>query len=87
MPNMKELEMSPIEGKAYARFKNAKKNSELLMSFFEKGFKTYPAIKSIVQHYYPGVADKRISNFWNMVGVDGSLQSLIEDVLEKLKNE
>jgi hypothetical protein len=87
MPNMKELEMSPIEGKAYTRFQTAKKNAELLMCFFEKGFKTYPAIKAIVQHYYPLVSDKRISNFWNMVGVDASLQSVIENVLEKLKAE
>jgi hypothetical protein len=57
------------------------------MSFFEKGFKTYPAIKSIVQHYYPAVADKRISNFWNMVGLDMELANVLELVLDKLQNE
>lgn len=87
MPNLKELEMTPIEVKAYKRIQNAKKNAELLMSFFEKGFKTYPAIKSIVQHYYPAVADKRISNFWNMVGIDMELANVLELVLERLKNE
>ena len=84
---MEMLEMSPIEVKAFNRIKNAKKNAELLMCFFEKGFKTYAAIKSIVKHYYPSVSDKRISNFWNMVGIDEPLADVLEVVLEKLKNE
>lgn len=87
MPQNKEIELSPLEQKSFNRIQSAKKNAILLESFFKKGFKTYPAIKSIVQHYYANVSDKRISNFWNMVGNDVELANVLENVLEKLRHE
>jgi hypothetical protein len=87
MPNIKDIELTPLEQKSFNRIQSAKKNAVLLENFFDKGFKTYPAIKSIVQHYYANISDKRISNFWNMVGNDVELADVLENVLEKLRHE
>lgn len=69
------------------RFKTYHECTELLAGFFEKGFKSYPALKAIVQHYHPDVDVKKIKLIWNLYSIDAATKLKLEDVFEKLKSE
>lgn len=80
-------EMSIRENETKNRFKMYRECSVLLSGFFEKGFKSYPALKAIVQHYHPEVDVKKLKLIWNMNSIDFITKQKLEDVFEKLKSE
>lgn len=79
--------MSIRENEAKKRFKTYHECSSLLRSFFDKGFKSYPALKGIVQHYYPDVDVKKLKLIWNLSSIDFDTKIKLENVFEKLSQE
>jgi len=69
------------------RFKTYHECSALLAGFFDKGFKSYPALKAIVLHYHPEVDVNKIKLIWNLNSIDFDTKLKLEDVFEKLKSE
>jgi hypothetical protein len=79
--------MSIRENETKNRFKAYQECSSLLKGFFDKGFKSYPALKAIVQHYHPEVDIKKLKLLWNLNSIDFDTKVKLEDVFEKLKQE
>jgi len=79
--------MSIRENETKKRFKTYQECTSLLSSFFEKGFKSYPALKAIVQHYHPEVDVKKLKLIWNLNSIDFDTKMKLEDVFEKLNQE
>lgn len=80
--NMRQLDINTLE-----RINVAGRISELLRKFFDKGFRGFDAFKSIVVNYYPDVDEKRLQDFWHFRNINSDLCNIVEDVLEKLKQE
>ncbi|MFH6966449.1 hypothetical protein [Flavobacterium sp. FlaQc-28] len=87
MPVDEKIKYSPRDIKTLKRIETAHKSAEVLKLFFNKGFKTFDALKSIVCHYYPEISEARLWNFWHFRQVDESIYNVLEDVFEKLKSE
>jgi hypothetical protein len=73
--------------KTLKRIETAKKASEILRSFFDKGFKTFDALLSIVRNYYPEISEKRLWNLWHFRQIDEPMVDVLDVVFEKLKTE
>lgn len=63
------------------------KSSNILYLFFDKGFKSFEAIKAIVLNYYPEISESRLWDFWHFRNLDSDIADCLEDVFEKLKSE
>lgn len=69
------------------RIETAQKSSNVLRGFFDKGFKSFDALKAIVLNYYPEISESRLWDFWHFRIVDESISDSLIDVFEKLKAE
>lgn len=87
MPIKESIKYSPREIKTLNRIEVAGKSSILLRNFFDKGFKSFEALQSIVVNYYPEISINRLWNFWHFRQVDQSIYDVLEDVFDKLKAE
>jgi len=85
MPIENETEMTAREFKTLKRFDVALKSSQILKTFFDNGFKSYDALKAIVQFYYPKVDEAKLWDFWHFRSLDGEIVETLENVFEKLK--
>lgn len=73
--------------KTLRRIETAQKSSKILKDFFDKGFKSFDALKAIVLNYYPELPEGRLWDFWHFRIVDEEITTALEDVFEKLKAE
>jgi hypothetical protein len=73
--------------KTLRRIETAQKSSNVLRGFFDKGFKSFDALKAIVLNYYPEISESRLWDFWHFRIVDESISDSLIDVFEKLKSE
>jgi hypothetical protein len=73
--------------KTLRRIETAQKSSNVLRGFFDKGFKSFDALKAIVLNYYPEMSESRLWDFWHFRIVDESISDSLIDVFEKLKSE
>lgn len=73
--------------KTIKRIKATQKSSNILCEFFNKGFKSFDALKAIVLNYYPEISESRLWDFWHFRIVDEDIAICLEDVFEKLKSE
>ena len=87
MPVVAEKDLTTRELTTQKRFDIALKCCKVLRSFFEKGFRSYEALKTIVQVYHPETDLKRLYEFWHIRNIDSDMVLMLEDVFEKLKNE
>ena len=87
MPVQETISYSTREKKTLKRFETARKSAEVLKSFFDKGFKSYEALRSIVMNYYPEISEPRLWGFWHFRQVDEDICDVLESVFEKLKAE
>lgn len=75
------------DNKTLKRIVTVQSSSNILKQFFEKGFKTFDALKSILLHYYPDIPEVRLYDFWYFRIVDSEICEALENVFEKLKSE
>ncbi|WP_281225400.1 hypothetical protein [Flavobacterium aquiphilum] len=87
MPTDTILKLKQRDFKTLKRFNTAYAQSILLKSFFEKGFKSYDALKAIVLNYYPEISENRLWDFWHFRILDEEISEKLTDVFEKLKSE
>ncbi|WP_202703116.1 hypothetical protein [Flavobacterium sp. UGB4466] len=87
MPNTNTLEINVRDRKTLNRIKTVQSSSNILRDFFDKGFKTFDALKSIVMHYYPEMPELKLYDFWHFRRVDSEMCEALENVFEKLKSE
>ncbi|MHC0441581.1 hypothetical protein [Flavobacterium sp. 3-210] len=87
MPNEVDVKLKQRESKTLKRFESAAKQSVLLKSFFEKGFKSYDAFFAIVKNYYPEISDNRLWDFWHIRILDDEIYEKLTIVFDKLKSE
>ncbi|MNG09273.1 hypothetical protein D3C84_926870 [compost metagenome] len=73
--------------KTLKRIETVQSSSNVLRNFFDKGFRTFDALKSIVLHYYPEMPELKLYDFWHFRRVDSEMCEALEDVFEKLKSE
>lgn len=82
------LENSSVrDTKTLKRIITVQSSSTILRDFYNKGFKTFDALKSIVLHYYPEMSELKLYDFWHFRRVDAEMCAALEDVFEKLKAE
>lgn len=79
--------LSIRESETINRFKVYDECSEILIDFFNMGFRSFLALKSIMLYYHPDVDEVKLKRFWNCVAMDKEIVSKVKDVLEKLKSE
>jgi hypothetical protein len=87
MPLTKNIKLSPRDIKTLRRIETVGNSSNVLMYFFQNGFRSFDALKAIVLHFYPEVDEKRLWNFWHFRQVDENVCDVLESVVEKLKAE
>lgn len=75
------------ESETINRFKVYDECSEILIDFFNMGFRSFLALKSIMLYYHPDIDEVQLKRFWNCVGMDKEIVAKVKDVLEKLKSE
>jgi hypothetical protein len=73
--------------KTLKRIETAQKSSKVLKDFFNKGFKSFDALRAIVLNYYPEIPEGRLWDFWHFRIVDEEITDSLMDVFEKLKAE
>lgn len=69
------------------RFDTFYECSEILRTFFDMGFKSFNALKAIVQFHHPDIDLIKLKRFWNCQLMDKEIVSKVKIVFEKLKNE
>jgi len=67
------------------RFITFNKCSEILCEFFLMGFKTFDALKGIMQFHYPDIDLIKLKRFWNCQLMDRDIVLKVEAVYEKMK--
>jgi hypothetical protein len=73
--------------KTLKRIETAQKSSTILRSFFDKGFKSFDALKAIVQNFNPEVNENKLWDFFHFRIIDEDIAEILTDVFEKLKSE
>ncbi|MGQ7945045.1 hypothetical protein [Flavobacterium sp. WC2509] len=69
------------------RFETFNKCSEILREFFRMGFKSFDALKSIMQFHYSDIDLVKLKRFWNCQLMDKEIVEKVVTVFEKMKNE
>lgn len=87
MPIDDKIMLKQRDFKTLRRIETAQKSSNVLRGFFDKGFKSFDALKAIVLNYYPEISESRLWDFWHFRIVDESISDSLIDVFEKLKSE
>lgn len=87
MPIDENVKLKQRDLKTIKRITATQKSSNILRSFFDKGFKSFDALKAIVLNYYPEISESRLWDFWHFRIVDEDIAESLEDVFEKLKSE
>ena len=87
MPIDDKIMLKQRDFKTLRRIETAQKSSTVLRGFFDKGFKSFDALKAIVLNYYPEISESRLWDFWHFRIVDESISDSLIDVFEKLKSE
>ncbi|MNL53651.1 hypothetical protein D3C87_1769150 [compost metagenome] len=87
MPNANSMKFNVRDFKTLKRIETVQSSSNVLRNFFDKGFRTFDALKSIVLHYYPEMPELKLYDFWHFRRVDSEMCEALEDVFEKLKSE
>lgn len=87
MPIDANIMLKQRDFKTLRRIETAQKSSNVLRGFFDKGFKSFDALKAIVLNYYPEISESRLWDFWHFRIVDESISDSLIDVFEKLKSE
>lgn len=87
MPIDDTLKLKQRDFKTLKRIEAAQKGSQVLRDFFEKGFKSFDALKAIVLNYHPEIPETRLWDFWHFRIVDEDISAALIDVFEKLKSE
>lgn len=87
MPLDDKIMLKQRDFKTLRRIETAQKSSNVLRGFFDKGFKSFDALKAIVLNYYPEISESRLWDFWHFRIVDESISDSLIDVFEKLKSE
>ncbi|MEO8237144.1 MAG: hypothetical protein ABI793_17640 [Flavobacterium sp.] len=67
------------------RFTTFNKCSEILCEFFIMGFKSFGALKAIMQFHYPDIDLIKLKRFWNCQLMDRDIVLKVEAVYEKMK--
>lgn len=84
---METNDLKQRDVKTLSRIKTAQKSANVLKNFFDKGFKSFDAIKAIVLNFYPKLDEKKLWDFWHFRIIDEEIVEVLEDVFEKLKAE
>lgn len=87
MPIQESNSLSQREFKTLIRIQTVQSSSRVLRGFFDKGFKSFEALKAIVLHYQPDMNVQNLWDFWHFRRVDEVMCDALEDVFEKLKSE
>ena len=87
MPIDDKIMLKQRDFKTLRRIETAQKSSNVLRGFFDKGFKSFDALKAIVLNYYPEISESRLWDFWHFRIVDETISDCLIDVFEKLKSE
>ena len=79
--------MTIREKETINRFDTFHKCSTILREFFNMGFKSFNALKAIMQYHYPDIDLVKLKRFWNCQLMDKDIVLKVVVVFEKLKNE
>lgn len=75
------------ENETINRFETFHQCSSILREFFRMGFKSFPALKSIVQFHYPDIDLVKLKRFWNCQSMDSEIVEKVKVVFDRLKSE
>lgn len=69
------------------RFRVYSECSEILIEFFEMGFRSFDALKAIVLHQYPEIDLVKLKRLWNCQLMDKDVFEKVKSVFNKLKSK
>lgn len=61
--------------------------SAILREFFGMGFKSFEALKGIMQYHYPDIDLVKLKRLWNCQLMDAEIVEKVKSVFDKLKSE
>jgi hypothetical protein len=79
--------MTIREKETINRFDTFHKCSSVLREFFNMGFKSFNALKAIMEFHYPDIDLVKLKRFWNCQLMDKEIVVKVTYVFEKLKSE
>lgn len=79
--------MTIREKETINRFETFHKCSSILRDFFTMGFKSFNALKAIMQFHYPDIDLVKLKRFWNCQLMDKEIVAKVTFVFDKLKSE
>ena len=79
--------MTIREKETINRFETFHKCSTILREFFNMGFKSFNALKAIMQFHYPDIDLVKLKRFWNCQLMDKDIVNKVVFVFEKLKSK
>ena len=89
MPTTKtdKKDLKQRDFKTLQRIEYFRSTSDLLKEFFEAGFRSFDALKTIVVFYFPDVDERKLWNYWQFKIMSQEISDVLLDVFEKLKKE
>ncbi len=75
------------ENLTMARIRNTQRSTDVLKNLINMGFKNFPAIVAISQHYFPEMTRPQLLAFWHFRNVSEDTVKKMETVLDNLKSE
>lgn len=84
---MEKENLKQRDVKTLNRIQVVQKSSNILRSFFDKGFKSFDALQAIVLNYYPEMSKSRLWDFFHFRIFDEDIADALIDVFDKLKIE
>lgn len=87
MQENKVFENTAREQQAFERFRFMRRATEVLLQYFDKGFKNSEAISTILKMNGYNVSERQILDYWNFRHRDEEITNALEICLERLKRE
>lgn len=84
MPVDNNEKLKQRDFKTLKRIEAIQNSSRVLRSFFEKGFKSFDALKAIVLHYHPELPEARLWDYWHFRINDEDITEMLDQVFDKL---
>jgi len=69
------------------RITNTQRSAVVLKTLVKMGFKNFPAVMAISQHYFPDTSRNALLNFWHFRAVSADVVERMEKLCDILKSE
>ncbi len=85
--NLETKVLTKRENITLERINNAQRSAVVLKALIKMGFKNFPTVVAITQHYYPDTSRDVLFNFWHFRAISSDMVEQMEKLCDILKSE